>query len=363
MKKGISLIALMATITILLILVTTVTISGIQSADNAKRTMFATEISNLQESVDAYKLKNNGDYPTKDIVSVNLGSVSANSITQFNGEKISNSTLSLYEIDYDKLNITSLRYGNKTDGDNDVYALSQDTGRVYYVKGLNVGSKTYFTLTDDLKQIINYSTNTSDTQVNDGIVYVASNTDWTNSNVNVDVKIPKTYVDVSVKINSTGNALSPSSTSDPTYTIYSVNGITGNYEIDIAYKVNSSADTKTSKYNVKNVDTVSPTITLDTANQKLMKSDNGDSYAYVNVLTKSDDLSGIKLIKYESEKIDSAEVSNYFKSNGKQVDLNSNVIPIDKDAQYETIYAEDNAGNWTVVYLTVSSDVYSGLLK
>lgn len=362
MKKGISLISLMATIAILIILITTVTISGIQSSNNAKKITFATEIFNIQNSVDEYKLKNSGDFPIKDIVSVDLSNVTANSLTQFDGENISNNRVNLYEIDYDKLNITSLKYGNKTDTNNDIYAISQDTGRVYYVKGFKIASKTYFTLTDDLKKSINYSTNLSDTNVNNGIIFIASNTEWTNKNVDVTAKIPKNFVDVSVKINNAGDNLTPSSTSDTNYDIYNITGVSGNYQINIAYKLETNGDVKNSTYTVENVDNVSPVIVIDSNNQKLMKNtqDSSKSYAYANITSKSDNLSGIKQIKYEDEKISQDQIGAYFKSNGKVITGNS--IPIDKGATDITVYIEDNAGNWTASFFIVSSEVYSGLL-
>lgn len=358
-KRGISLVALMATITILVILITTVTVSGINSSNNAKKITFATEISNIQESVDAYKIKNNGEYPASDIEVVDLSNVTTAAKQQFVDEKITNNKVTLYAVDYDKLNITSLKYGNKVDGDTDIYALSQDSGKVYYIKGLNVGKTTYFTLTDDLKKAISYNTASQDNNVDDGIVLSASDTKWTNQKVTVTVKIPISYQNVSVKVADKSYNIDTNA-SNTTYNVYTISDVEGNYQVNVTYTSNSQ--TKSTKYNVDNVDTKSPNISLDTSNQKLVSaSDSSSAYAYVNILSKSDDLSGIKVIKYENEKIDSSQVEAYFKSNGKTV--NGDSIPIEKNAMYETVYVEDNAGNWTVNYITVDNSIYTGLLK
>lgn len=358
-KRGISLVALMATITILVILITTVTVSGVNSSNNAKKITFATEISNIQESVDAYKINNNGDYPAGDIEVVDLSNVTTTAKQQFSDEEIVDNKITLYAVDYNKINVTSLKYGNKVDGDTDIYALSQDTGKVYYIKGLNIGKTTYFALTDDLKKAISYNTASQDNNVDDGIIFSSSDTKWTNKKVSVTVKIPVGYNDVSVKVGDKAYSIDTSS-SNSTYNVYNISDMDGNYQVDVAYTANSQS--RSAKYNVNNVDTKSPDISIDTSNQKLIAaSDSSSTYAYVNILSKSDDLSGIKIIKYENEKIESNQVETYFKSNGKTVTGNS--IPIEKNAMYETVYVEDNAGNWTVSYITVDNSIYTGLLK
>lgn len=163
MKKGVSLAALMATITIIVILISTVTISGKKMSDNVKKSNFALEINSIQQSVDSYVEKNNGMYPITNSVVVNLSDVSDENKEQFtnNGEMISGNTISLFEINYNDINFTKLKYGNKEEGNTDVYLVSAITGKVYYAKGFKIGSKVYYTLTDELKKSINYQTTES----------------------------------------------------------------------------------------------------------------------------------------------------------------------------------------------------------
>lgn len=360
MKKGISLIALTATVVIILILVTTVTISGLQTADNARKIAFATELSLIQESTDTYASKNNGDYPVRDLIAVDMSQVTANAITQFSGEDMLNNKLNLYIIDYAKLNLTSLKYGSQANGQNDIYAVSEKTGRVYYVKGMKVGANTYFTLTDELKRLINYSTNTTQPNTTDGIIFTPSETKWTKNGVNVTVKVPKNYTSVTVSAN--GSNVSPEVSIYEDYDLYNVTGISGNYDVTVNYKINVTANLKNAKYSVENVDNVLPELVVDSINQKLMEnSDNGSKYAYMNVTKKFDSLSGVKVVKYENEKIDQDKIATYFRTNGKT--LSSDMLPIDKNVSYITVYIEDNAGNWTSEWITVDPQIYVKLLS
>jgi len=359
MKKGITLLALVATIVIISILLTTVTVSGIATVNNAKKMTFAAEVSLLQESVDAYSAKNNGEFPIGDSIQLDLTGVTPNSITQFSGEVIAGNKVIVYAIDYKALGLTSLKYGLSADGPEDIYVVSKDTKRVYYAKGIPVGSKTYYTLTDDLKSLINYKTPGSNPITKNGIVFIPSNINWTKTIVAVQVKIPTVYLSKTVTVNGTPAVLT---TTDSTYDIYNVIGTLSNYVVVANYAVDAASAVTSSKYEVTNFDNVSPTITLDKANQQLLKSDiSEENYAYFKILTKADNLSGIKSIKYENERINDTELESYFKSNGKTV--YKDIITIDKNVKDITVYIEDNAGNWTADFVIVSNAVYTGLLQ
>ena len=359
MKKGITLLALVATIVVMSILLTTVTISGIATVNNAKKMAFASEVSLLQESTDAYYTKNNGEFPIGNSVQLNISGVTSGSLTQFDGETITDNKVVLYELDYSLLGISSLKYGLGTNGPEDMYVVSKDTKMVYYAKGIHVGNITYYTLTDDLKSLINYSTAGNNPITKDGVVFVPSSIDWIKDNVTLQVKIPKNYLSKTVTVNGSDILLT---NSDSNYDIYDISGISGNYVAIANYAVDASSPVTNSKYEVSNVDTISPTITLDSSNQKLLKSDiPGETYAYFKILSKSDDLSGIKVIKYENERIDDSELGSYFKSNGKSV--YNDIIEIEPNVGIITVYIEDLAGNWTASFVTVDNSVYTGLLE
>ncbi|MNI50984.1 hypothetical protein D3C73_1056790 [compost metagenome] len=288
-----------------------------------------------------------------------MSNVTAAMLPQFNDEDILQNKLNLHTVDYSLLNLSSLKYGAQTYGTNDIYAVSEKTGKVYYVKGLTIGNVTYFSLTDELKSLINFNTTNVEGNTSDGIVFVPSTTEWTRDNVTANVKVPKAYTLVTVKANTTDITVN-SSIVDPDYTVYTVSGVSGNYTVSIAY--NNGSETRSAKFEVNNVDNVIPEIEIDSTNQKIVKNEETNtSYAYMNITKKLDSISGVRLVKYENEKIDPDKIESYFKSNGKSVTADS--IPIDKNVSYITVYIEDNAGNWTSKWIEVTSQIYIQLLS
>lgn len=143
MKKGISIAALTATITIMVVLVSTVVITGNKMSNNVKKSNFLSEINMIQESVNSYMQKNPNNYPILNNVIIDLSNVSSDNQKQFseNGDEINNNTVSLFEIDFEKLNYQNLKYGRKKYGENDIYVMSATTGKVYYAKGFEVGNE------------------------------------------------------------------------------------------------------------------------------------------------------------------------------------------------------------------------------
>ena len=63
-KKGFSMVALAASLTIVMILLTTVTISVVNSLNNSRKVQFALEINSIEASINTYYVAN-GEYPTE----------------------------------------------------------------------------------------------------------------------------------------------------------------------------------------------------------------------------------------------------------------------------------------------------------
>lgn len=361
MKKGISLIALTATIAIMLILVTTVTISGIEVYNNSQRIAFATEISSIQESVQSYIIKNGTNPGEENNVVVDTSKLSSQGLAQFSGENIVNNKLTLNKINYGLLGISSLKYGTNKAGSEDFYAMSLTTGKVYYVKGFDIGSKKYFTLTEDLKKIIGYETPISEGVNSDGITFVVSKKEWTNLPVTTTINVPKVYSNINVSANEVTFNLKSSNTN---YNIYEVTGISTNYNIKITY-TNSEGQTKTVSKAIDNVDTVIPILSLNSEQKGVfIDEQTSKKYAYIVVDEMKDEQSGIKTLKYESEKIEAADIGTYFKTNGKTVNIKKSepdFIMIEPNTLTITVYLEDNAGNWTSKWVQVDPSIYTKL--
>lgn len=358
MKRGISLVVLVITIIILATLLTTVTISGFAMYNNSLRTSIATELNMVQIAVDNYYNKNNL-YPIKRSIQVDLSGVNSESKSQFDLEGIVDNKIVLEEIDYNALNLKTLKYGLGEQGLNDVYGVSSKTGKVYYVKGIAIGNYTYYTLNDELKKFTEYEHFNEMTNNEDGIVFIPDNIEWTNDDINVSIKIPKTVVVTDV-LNGTTHVSNNISDDTDYYYIYNVEGIDSNRDIVVKYTVDR--ESKEAKYNVSNIDKISPTLSID-ENQELMVSVD-DKYAYSS-LDVTDDLSDIKVIKYENDIIGDntsegiLNIETYFKTAGNII--YTNTLQIEPNVKKITVYVEDNAGNWKVEYVTVKEDVYIAL--
>ncbi len=349
MKRGISLVALMSTVVILLVLVSSITVTGVSTMNKANMMSFATELKMIQDSLNSYNIKSDGALPIKDAVIIDLSKVNSKDIVQFDGENIVDNKVTMYEIDYDKLDISSLKHGiNKQE--NDIYVYSKDTGDVYYAKGNQIGGNTYFKLVGDLEKSLNSDYGNKKSANSKVIIFETSSTNWTREAVTVNVKIPIEYTVSSVKVDD--NKVEKTN-NDELYNIYECK-VNSNSDITVSYLDNGV--TNTTKYSVTNIDTEEPVLSIDKDNQKILEKTNGDKVAYINIIDKKDNLSGIKTIKYESYKVTN-NINEYFENNGTKVTGNNIVI---KDGtMIVTVYAEDYAGNWIAYYVDISSNVIS----
>ena len=141
-------------IVVILILSSVIAVSSYNSIQNSRKLMFAVEIASIQEEVTKYHDDSlNNEYPTNNSkYTLDLSSVTNSSLDQFSGEPKTDNQVELYEVDFSFLGITDTKYGKKKI-DSDVYVLSKETGRVYYVQGVKANNKTYYTLTNDLINI------------------------------------------------------------------------------------------------------------------------------------------------------------------------------------------------------------------
>lgn len=348
-KKGISLIVLTITIAIMTMLIATVTFSGIQSIDRTKKIKFATELSLMEEMTNSYILNNNGEYPVSNSIVLDVSKVSLNALTQFEGETQTNSKINLYEINSNLLGKNKTVYGNKSGGNDDVFAISKDTKKVYYIRGLKVSGSTYYTLNDELKKVINYSKNKDDL-INGGIIFTPSKTQWTNEKISAEIKVPSNYIDIVVKVVQIGTTdVTLTGVLNNDYYTYNAKALlsdsAANYDVVVTYKLNSEGNVITQKFSVKNYDGVKPILNLS-AKKQMDDGQASEIYSYISVLNSQDNNSGIKVIKYENIKLDSSQKNTYFKTSG--IECLDNNIKIKDGADYVSVYVEDNAGNFEI---------------
>ena len=150
MKKGITLASLMGTLVIMVILVTSV----IVTTDNIKNTTykksFAEEMYSIKNLVEEYEFLYS-KYPVKDVeIEFDLSTINTNDKEQFNGEVVIDNKIKFREIDYSRAGVSKLSKGMKKNGDKDCYVFSEDTKKIYYLKGEEIGDNMYYTLTSEL---------------------------------------------------------------------------------------------------------------------------------------------------------------------------------------------------------------------
>ena len=358
-----------ATVTIMLILMTTIIIAANNISSNAKRINFASEIKTIQQAVDSYVTKNEGEYPTVNSIVMDISKLDPTYQTQFtaNQESVVDGKIILNEIDYQKIGITDLKYGNGKRGTNDIYAVSNQTGKVYYVMGVTISNYAYYTLTSDLAKLLKLNDNQID-DTDPVVIFTPNKIEWTNQEVKVSIKIPKIFSLLEIKVNGTEISIT-----DPieegSYNVYNVSNA-GNYSIDVTYrKSENSTENSYAKYSVTNFDNVAPTFTLSDAKQM----DGGNLSSYVNITSKVENGSGLKKIKYEYNGIYDSAVSDvdknsvkpHFENNGINLDTKATVIPITKGTRKLTVYMEDNAGNWSMqtMVLTQNTENDSGIIS
>lgn len=339
MKRGIAMATLVVIISVMLILVSVITVTGINTSNTSRKIAFASELKMLQDSVDGYRTKNSGEYPVSDFLTIDLSGASLDVKKQFedNGEEILDSKVNLNKIDYIKLDLTSLTRGI-SDTTDDIYVVSTKTGKVYYAKGLKIGNNTYYALTDELKRLIEYNSKTNEVLTDDAIIFETSTNGWTNSDIEVTVKVPRSYSNSTITINGTPvTRVSTIGTED--YVTHSLT-ISYNCNLAVKYKDNSNLD-RISSLDITNIDKQKPDINI--TNIKILDTDK----KYLEI--KGNDLeSGVKTIKYDIDKVTDDEVGRiYFNSNALEV--KNNIIEVAENISHITLYIEDNAGNYQIV--------------
>ena len=332
MKNGIAMATLVVIISVMIILVSVITVTGFNTSNTARKLAFASELEMIQESVNSYKTDNEGDLPISDFIVIDLTRASGDVLNQFqqNGEEITNNKVSLCKIDFNKLNVKSLTRGvGKTE--DDIYVISNKTGIVYYAKGLKIGTKTYYTLTDELKNLINYNAKSSEVNVDNEISFILSEKGWTNSEI-ITVRLPKACILRSFSIDGVNNISSISTVGGAIFNEYSIT-LTNNCTVEVTY-LSSNSEEKQARFDVTNIDRNNPYYEVKSINvmgdKKYVEIDYGDT------------ISGIKSIKYLEGNISNDKL--IFENNG--IDVKGNIIELDKDVNKISLYFEDNAGNY-----------------
>lgn len=349
MKKGISMLSLSIAIVIIIILVATVTISTQSIMENSNKVKFVSEMILIKDAIDNYT-SNNVEFPEQGKITINLNSVSAESIIQFKDENIVSNTITLSLIDYNKIGIKNKQFGNNKDGQNlDVYAFSKETGKIFYLKGIKYQGNTYYTLTEEIAETASVLELKANQIKKEDCIFERRNlygekiniNEYFNNKVEVVIYVPEKAQNISVTYENYDTYYAPRAENVKTDKSGFVKYITNieaprNYDVVVKYTLNGV--NKTVKYLEDKVDIGQPNIDI-TNIQIITLNSNGEERKYLTGFLISDDISGLKFKKYILDRVSSA----YFNSNGG-IDIKENNIDV-TGAKYCTIYAEDKAGN------------------
>lgn len=335
-KKGISVVSLSVTIVVLLVIVSSISISITYSISNAKKLTFAKEIYNIQSIVREYIQKENVLPVTEEAIKIK-----PSDLEQFGGEDFIDENVFLNIIDLTELDIKNTNYGNKQIGGTneekakDVYAVSQTSGKVYYIAGFKHEDKTYYTLTEDLLNMIEKKQQLVIGEQT--ILFIPSKIGWSSEGVSIKIVVPNDYEVTKILIDNANIPYTQETNEDTISYVVNKDKIAENFSITIDYTKNGEAGNV--KYSTK-IDNTAPIISKDASIVNTSE--------YIKGLNATDEDSGIKYFKYVEGIINDSNVKTYMKSSGK--DIKKGIINMKNKTVY-TLYAEDKAGNYTVLHL------------
>lgn len=399
-NRGMTLIALVVSIIISLILLSVTIVVIKNSMDNATLTSFGNEINDIQDATASYYVLKN-ELPKKDDKTVIskaelidlVGTTNAASFTEelsLNGDTDVNE---YYQLDLYKLESKNSTKGLEAGGTNDIYVISYPSINVYYLKGVKVKNKMYYSAINVVafKKINDTSIDTSEvsTQVVSGMTVKKNNAKWTNkmgmsikskitteevfielSGANVSKKI-NLQSDVEIKFNSLAelNALNILESAFSAQNITDFNSAVGDKQINIIKK-QGGTEVGRIKVDFNNYDNGMPFGTSVILN----------NYENMNTLniTVSDNIgnikSGIKEIRYDYlTKYGQNNTTlqyypnvynfneNYMLNTAKKVQVPENNIidiKIPKEVKTMKLAVVDNAGNINIATYDVLSNIY-----
>lgn len=157
-KSGISLIILVITIVVSAMLLSLAIIALDSNAKNASLSAFLEDLKQIEDLASASLIDGMSDnfssILTKDEV---IALIENTKIEEFENELILNSDDSeskFYKVNLSKLGIKKSNKGNMEHGENDIYVLASNSLHAYYLKGIAIKNKTYFSISNKVKETL-----------------------------------------------------------------------------------------------------------------------------------------------------------------------------------------------------------------
>jgi len=311
-KQGITVTVMVITVIILIILAGTITFSVSSTINYSILSTWASEITNIQDIVDEQLGLSSSMNFTSGNITIDISNATLRD-EQFAGENIVNNTIEVKVIDLAKLNITNTKYGN-LETSMDMYAISEETGRVYYVQGVEVDEEVYYTLTINLKN--RFKLNSTERNLS-SVVFVPSSIGYTNEPITLKVKIPSTYTNIVITTSNNDIQVGSQTLKGNVYE-YNINAnkVTGNYKVTVSY--NDGTQALISTYNVNGYDDVPPVINPIAYENIVYKETENKKTEYLTNIIAIDE-SGIKVLKYAVGTITQEQAKEYFEENANTI--------------------------------------------
>ena len=158
-KEGISLVALVLCIAIILVVSTSAVFEYKNIVLKGQKLDLAKDFYTMTRLVNDYEFMNS-EYPVSKGIECAIQKTEIPELilkTQFKDEPMEHNVMHFKYIDHNKLNKEELIRGAQKNGIDDRYVFSVWTKRLYYLPGVTIGDTTYYTLTNELYKLLDIS--------------------------------------------------------------------------------------------------------------------------------------------------------------------------------------------------------------
>lgn len=157
-RSGISMFILLITVIVIIILASTITLSISSLSNKHKINIFVNNLSTIEEYISSLNiLKEEMPFDEDLTIDEVRAKLETENLEAFNNEILSNgdnTTTYFKKVNLSKLEINEKNTGYEKKGQNDIYIYSENTGIVYYLKGIKLDENIYFSINDKLTNIV-----------------------------------------------------------------------------------------------------------------------------------------------------------------------------------------------------------------
>lgn len=157
-RSGISMFILLITIIVIIILISTITLSISSLSNRHKISIFVNNLSTIEEYISSLNiLKEEMPFDEDLTIDEVRAKLETENLEAFNNEILNNgdnTTVVFKKVNLTKLEINEKNTGYAKKGENDIYIYSENTGIVYYLKGIKLDENIYFSINDKLTNIL-----------------------------------------------------------------------------------------------------------------------------------------------------------------------------------------------------------------